>query len=116
MWHLILILPLIGLVVFWILPLPIALPVYLILVSMSVVLYVRMVRAMHRPVVTGKQAQIGKIVEVIEMSNHVGRVHFEGASWRAVSDDPLERGDKAIVLGVDGLTLKVGKIPDPEKQ
>jgi membrane protein implicated in regulation of membrane protease activity len=109
MCHLVLLMPLIGLVVFWIWPLSIALPVYGVIVSFSGVLYYLLFKAMRRPVTTGTEGLIGKPAVVIDMSNHTGHVRVEGAIWRAQSDDELKAGETAKVLKVDRLTLQVGR-------
>jgi membrane-bound serine protease (ClpP class) len=53
----------------------------------------------------GQEGLVGKIGEV--RSN--GFVYVDGALWKAVSDEPLEVGDRVEVLSVDKLTLKVKK-------
>jgi membrane protein implicated in regulation of membrane protease activity len=110
MCHLILLMPVVGLVVFWLLPLSVALPIYLVILILSGLLYYTLMRAMHRPVVTGVEGLVGKPVKVLKMSGHRGKIRFQGAIWQAVSDDILHKGDTAQVLGMDGLTIKIGKI------
>lgn len=111
MCHLVLLMPLVGLVVFWILPISAAIPVYLVILLLSGIVYYAMMKAMKRPVVTGDEGLTGKTAKVIEMSGHEGQVKVEGAIWSAESDDLLRKGDKALVLEVHDLTLKVGKLP-----
>jgi len=36
-----------------------------------------------------------------------GMVYIEGELWSAVSDSPVKKGDKVLVVKVDGLKLKV---------
>lgn len=38
-----------------------------------------------------------------------GAVEFKGARWRAVSDEHIKNGERAIITGVDGITLKIRK-------
>jgi membrane protein implicated in regulation of membrane protease activity len=38
-----------------------------------------------------------------------GAVEFKGARWRAVSNEEIKKGEMAIITGVDGIILKVGK-------
>ena len=116
MCHLILLMPVIGLIVFWIWPLSTALPVYLVILSLTGLVYFALTRAMHRPVVTGKEGLIGKSVDVIDMSGHSGHVRFQGEIWQAFSEDSLQKGNKATIVGVKGLTLRIGKEPDLSKQ
>lgn len=113
--HLILLLPLIGLVVFWIAPLSIAIPVYLVILIASGLAYYSIIKSMRRPVVTGKEGLIGQTVEITDMSGHTGHVRIQGELWRAVSDDILHAGDKAVILDVEKLTLRVARQPSVEK-
>ncbi|MBN1848800.1 MAG: NfeD family protein [Deltaproteobacteria bacterium] len=38
-----------------------------------------------------------------------GYVEFKGASWSAVSEETIHKGDLAVIIGLDGLTLKIKK-------
>jgi membrane-bound serine protease (ClpP class) len=107
MYHLILLMPLIGLGLFWLLPFAFALPLYLVVLLLSGYIYFVMVRAMRRPVETGAQALVGKSADVVEADVHGLEVRVEGATWQAISEGPLRKGDKVRVVGVDGLTLRV---------
>ncbi len=109
MCHLILLMPLIGLVVFWIWPLAIAIPVYLVILIVSAFIYTVALRAMRKPTMTGSNALIGKSVDVIDMDHHKGHVRIEGEIWDARSDDSLQKGDEARVIAVNDLTLKITK-------
>lgn len=39
-----------------------------------------------------------------------GAVEFKGARWKAVSEEPLNKGDAARIVSHDGITLKVEKV------
>ncbi len=114
MYHLVLLMPIIGLIVFWIWPLSIALPVYAAILIVSGLLWAVLLKAMHRPVTTGEESMIGQAVTVLDTSeqDHVGHVRIRGAIWRITAETTLHRGDKVQIIGVDGLTLKVA--PPPE--
>ncbi len=60
----------------------------------------------RRPV-TGDSGLIGEVGEVKEWNNNEGRIFVHGELWWATSEEPLSRGDKAVVQTVKGLTLKV---------
>lgn len=65
MWcHVLLIMPLLGLGLFALLPWPVALPSYLVLVAVSLALYVKVIQAMRQPVRTGREAMLGAVVTV----------------------------------------------------
>ena len=52
---------------------------------------------------------IGKSVRVMSAfeSGVPGKVEFKGASWTAESDEPMQPGDTAVIMAVEGLCLKV---------
>jgi membrane protein implicated in regulation of membrane protease activity len=109
MCHLILMLPVLGLPVFWLLPLSQALPIYGVILALSILVYVYVMRALHHPVETGAEEILhstGKVVEVGAKDVSV-RVHSE--MWRAVSAEKLKPGDLVEVVGIDGLQLRVRK-------
>jgi membrane-bound serine protease (ClpP class) len=56
---------------------------------------------------TGESGMIGLEAEVKEWKGNKGKVFVHGELWRAESDAPLNPGDKAFVLSLKGLTLKV---------
>jgi membrane-bound serine protease (ClpP class) len=114
MCHLILLMPIIGLAVFWIWPLSIALPVYLAILVVSGLMYGMILRTMHRPVVTGAEGMIGKEVSVMDMQDHTGHVRVQGGGgiWNAVSRDSLRAGDKARIVEINDLTLTVARESD----
>jgi membrane protein implicated in regulation of membrane protease activity len=111
MCHVILLMPVFALVLFWLLPFDVALPIYLVILAASGVLYFILMKAMHRPVTTGKEGLLGKSVNVVEVSDREIQVWVEGAIWQAVSDKPLRKGDKARVVGIEGLTLRITQSP-----
>jgi membrane-bound serine protease (ClpP class) len=72
------------------------------------------IRSFRKPVVSGKEQMVGSLAEVQEGFNREGRVFVHGEIWQATSDAPLQPGDKAVVTGMEGLTLKIE--PLKEKQ
>jgi membrane-bound ClpP family serine protease len=116
MCHLILLLPLIGLAVFWIAPLSIAIPIYVVVLLASGFWYYSIMKSMRRPVVTGREGLIGQRVEIIDMSGRTGHVRTHGEIWRAVSDDIFHGGDKAIILDIEDLTLRIARESSAENQ
>ena len=41
-----------------------------------------------------------------------GHVEFKGASWSAVSEEPIQKGEMAVISELDGLTIKIKKKED----
>lgn len=57
--------------------------------------------------VTGIDSLPGEVVDVRQWKGKEGQVVIKGELWKAVSEVPFKRGDKAIIQNVEGLTLKV---------
>jgi membrane-bound ClpP family serine protease len=60
----------------------------------------------------GVMGMIGKVGEIKRWNNTEGQVLVNGELWKAVCDVPLTQGSKAVILDVEGLTLKLK--PPPE--
>jgi membrane-bound serine protease (ClpP class) len=60
----------------------------------------------------GVDSLLGEVVEVRQWKETEGQVVIKGELWKAVSDVPLKKGDKAIIQKVEGLTLKVTALAD----
>jgi membrane-bound serine protease (ClpP class) len=56
---------------------------------------------------TGQSGMIGQVAEVKEWAGNKGKVFVHGELWQAESDVPLNSGDKALVLSIKGLKLRV---------
>jgi membrane protein implicated in regulation of membrane protease activity len=50
---------------------------------------------------------IGKVVEIRRWNKTEGQVLINGELWSAVCEVPLAVGGKAVILGIEGLTLKL---------
>jgi membrane-bound ClpP family serine protease len=109
MCHLILFMPVFGLPVFWIWPLSVALPIYLLILTVSALIYLVLLKAMHQPVTTGRQGLVGEIAEITDVKNHKGHVTVHGEIWAADIAGNLGRGKEGIVTGLNGLRLQVQK-------
>jgi membrane protein implicated in regulation of membrane protease activity len=76
--------------VFWLWPLLEAVPVYGVILALSMLVYAYVMRGMRCPVEIGAEEilhSIGKVVQVAAKDTHV-RVHRE--MWRAVSAEKLK--------------------------
>ncbi len=111
MCHLILVLPVLGLAVFWLWPLSVAAPVYAIILAISMAMYYLIIQAMRRPVVSGAEEILQKTGKVLEVRGRKISVQVRGEIWNAESGDKLHPGDAVIVTGIEGLMLQV-KRPD----
>src|SRR5680860_605803 len=100
MCHLALLLPVVGLAVFFVLPLPVALVIYLVILGASVLLYKAVIDVMCRRVVTGREAMLGAHARVKRLeSGRVGVksgqvvVCVRGELWTAWPDFTPTRPD-----------------------
>ena len=60
------------------------------------------------PVRVGRETMLGKTVSAIRrIDSQTGKVFVEGEYWNALSDSPIEAGQTAQIVGIEGLTLKV---------
>jgi len=65
------------------------------------------VKARHRPVVSGREGLIGGVGVALENFEVTGKIRIHGEIWFARSDAPLRKGQQARVIDIDGLTLLV---------
>ncbi|WP_456478046.1 NfeD family protein [Geoglobus ahangari] len=63
----------------------------------------------------GAEALIGERGEVVIFSGGKGMAKVHGELWRIESEEELSRGDEIVVVGRDGLTLKVKKYEPRER-
>jgi len=105
MCHLVLLMPFFGLSLFWLLPMNLALPLYLVILMISGVVYYALMRAMREPIRNGSRALLSQPVQVVEKSGRYWIVETHGELWQAVSDEYLVVGQQAIVDRVDGMQL-----------
>lgn len=113
MCHLLLLLPILALAVLWFLPPAVSVPIYAIIAVLSVALYVAALRAMRKPVVTGKEQILRATGVVVSAESEALVVRVQGERWTARSaDQSLRPGDGVRVIGIDGLVLRVARDTD----
>jgi membrane-bound serine protease (ClpP class) len=67
------------------------------------------VKAHRKQVTTGHEGLVGLTAEVKRAVDPEGLVYAAGALWKAVADEPIEKGARVIVTEVDGMVVKVKK-------
>ncbi|MEX3960103.1 nodulation protein NfeD [Trinickia sp. EG282A] len=82
-------------------------------------------RARRRPVVTGSEAMVGCLGEIIDDglasadgglgAEATGWAHVRGERWRVRASAALPAGSRVRVIGRSGLTLTVAPIVDPKQ-
>lgn len=108
MCHLILLMPVIALPIFWLMPLNPAVPIYVVIVLLSVFLYWLIVKAMKEPIQDGFQSLIGIEAEVVSKhvpdnpARYLVRAKGEGELWSGYSADALEIGEQVNIVAVKG--------------
>jgi len=100
MCHLIFFLPIFGLPVFWIFPFSIALPVYIFIVGISMLLYYKIFQAMRAKVRNGQAAMLGKTGVVLQNIDPEGKIKYAAEIWNAVADGKrFLAGEKVVIRG-----------------
>ena len=112
MCHLIFFLPIFGLPIFWFFPFKTALVAYLIICTISVLLYYKVFQALHRKVCTGKEAMLGKTAVVTRNIDPEGKIQYATEIWHATAKGKtFLEGEKVLIKGVFGLNLLVTDAP-----
>jgi membrane-bound serine protease (ClpP class) len=62
----------------------------------------------------GAESLVGRRAAAVGRVAPTGQVRIDGEVWDAVSDTPLEPGGEAVVVSVDGLTLRVRPLAPAE--
>jgi len=111
MCHLILFMPLLGLPLFWLLPIGYALPSYAVIVLVSAFLYRLITRAMRKPLQDGFQSLIGTESEVVSRLSPGNLAKYlvrsQGEIWSAYSPDILQPGEPVNIVAVKGIGVVV---------
>lgn len=107
--HLILAAPVLGLGLFWFLPLSLALPSYLLVLLASALLYRKIMEDMRLPVMVGREEMIGAAAQVVKEAPD-GIVKYRGELWSAVSREPISKGTRVRILGFEGMKVVVASM------
>ncbi len=83
------------------------LPVIVLTAGFSLFVVGMGVRAMRRRPATGREEMVGLVGIVQTALTPHGQLAVHGELWEAISDRPLQPGDKAEVIRIDGLRLYV---------
>jgi len=114
MCHVLLLLPVLALPVFWIWPLEIALPIWGTAAAAALAVYVLVYKAWKMPLANGPQALLGATGRVISLGERHVTLRVGGEIWLAdVIGGPLALGEEAEVVAIDGLRLTARKAGAP---
>ncbi len=112
MCHLLLLLPVIALPVLWLLSPMIAVPTYAAVALAALVFYAYAWKVMRMRRLNGAEGMLGEKGRVVQASGRQATLFFHGELWRAeVEGEPLALGDEALVVGIEGLRLRIRRRP-----
>ena len=113
MCHLIFLLPIFGLPVFWFFPFKTALILYLAICAISLFLYYKIFQTMHAKVRNGLEAMLGKTGVVLLNIDPEGKTKYATEIWNAVAEgEKFLRGEKVVISGFSyGLRVIVKEAP-----
>jgi membrane-bound ClpP family serine protease len=114
MCHLIFLLPIFGLPVFWFFPFKTALILYLAICAISLFLYFKIFQAMRARVRNGLAAMLGNTGVVLQDIDPEGKIKYFTEIWNAVAEGKkFLKGEKVIISGFSfGLRIIVKEAPD----
>jgi len=113
MCHIALIMPILGLFLFWILDFSVALPLYLGILALSGAVLLLTVQSFKKQASTGIEGMRGHLAEVVEALHPRGKVCYHNEWWDAQGREPIAVGATVRIVGNRGLCLLVEK-PSPE--
>ena len=110
MCHLLLLLPLLALPVLWLWPASVAVPAYTAAALLSGVLYWYAWKSAKMPKLNGAEGMLGVRGRVVHCGERSVTLFFHGELWSAeTGGETLAVGDEAVVVGIEGLRLRVRK-------
>jgi membrane-bound serine protease (ClpP class) len=74
------------------------------------VVVAKVIQAHRQKPVTGKEGMLGEVGEAATDLGPEGKVMVHGEYWNASSEEPVAKGEKVEVTGVNGLTVRVKRI------
>lgn len=111
MCHVLLLMPVLGLPILWLMPLSLAVPIYVVLALGSGLLYWLIWKSMSRPLDTGVESLIGTEAEVVSKLSPGHRAQYlvraGGELWTALCSDVLQSRENVNIEAVDGISLVV---------
>jgi membrane-bound ClpP family serine protease len=110
MCHILWMMPILALPLFWLFDFWVALPLYLGLLALSGVVMLLTVHSIKQQPSSGIEGMHGDLAEVVEAIRSRGRVRYHNELWYAESRQPLEVGETVRIVGNKRLCLLVEKL------
>ncbi len=111
MCHLILLMPVLALPIFWLMPLNLAIPIYVVIGLITSFLYRLIAKSMGSWPAIGAESLVGGEAEVVSKLNAEAHAQYlvraGGELWSAFSPEPLQPGETVRITTLDGVRLTV---------
>lgn len=114
MCHVLLMMPLLGLPLFFFLPFGQALLYYGLILLVCGVVYGLMMKDMRRPASTGVEGMMGGVGKVIGNGSGHLKVAYRGEIWDAICEEEVSVGDAVQITGLERMKLSVRKPGGPK--
>jgi membrane protein implicated in regulation of membrane protease activity len=116
MCHLILLLPIAGLPLLWLLPPEAGIAAYALVLLISAAVYLAVMRAMRRPLQIGVRTLLHATGTVRRVDGRDAQIWIRSELWSAeATGDALAVGDSVEVVAINGLRLRVRKVIEPSR-
>jgi len=113
MHNFLLFLPLLALGLFFVLPWQAALPLYGLVLIVSLIGYWKALQAQRQPPIMGRRVMVGEQAVVVRAERDGTEVDYRGEIWKVASPQPLHPGQKVVIEKVEGLILHVAPFSEP---
>ncbi|MFQ5684476.1 MAG: NfeD family protein [Candidatus Binatia bacterium] len=112
MCHILFVLPLVSLLLFWFLPLGQALFLYSLVLLLCSIFYRLIWKDWRKPVTTGLEGMIGGVGRVIQKGTKTAKIFYKGEIWDAICAEDVSIGEFVAITGLERMKVIVRK---PEK-
>jgi len=110
--------PVLALPIFWLMPLELATPIYIVIALITALLHWLIVKSMGRQPETGSESLIGATAEVVSQFGPAHHAQYlvrsHGELWTASSPDAITTGETVSIAAVDGIRLVVRRDGNPD--
>ncbi|MEE8291614.1 MAG: NfeD family protein [Candidatus Tectomicrobia bacterium] len=110
MCHILWMLPILGLPLFWVLDFSAALQVYVAMLILSELAMLLTVQSLRQPPSSGIEGMYGDLAEVVEAIRSRGKVRYHHELWYAAAREPIAVGETVRIIGNKSLCLQVEKL------
>ena len=87
--------------------LKVIIPVVIAIGGIVIFLVSLVIKAHAKKSLTGPEGLIGSVGKALENFDNYGNIFIHGEIWKAITDEPVKKGQSVQVVDVDGLKLKI---------